>query len=67
MARSGSFIGPSEYYGAPLSIVHPQDNAFPRFDPDIEALSGVSDEKKAELQAQLDNLYGALVLGRDQE
>lgn len=65
MARRGSFIGPSEFYGAPLAVVSPLDGSFPQFDPEIEALSGVSDEKKRELQAQLDELYATLLLGRE--
>lgn len=65
MARLGAFVGPSERYGVPLAIVQPIDSKFPQFDPEIESLTGISDEKKAELQQQVDELNAALLLGRD--
>lgn len=62
--RVGSFAGPTEAFGLPLQLVHPPDNKFPRFDPEIEALN-ISDEEKAKLQAEAEALFGALVVGRD--
>jgi hypothetical protein len=63
MARSGSFSGPTEEYGLPLSVVKTNDNALPpRFHPLIEALTGFTDEEKAELQNKLDEGFGIIEL-----
>jgi len=63
MARSGSFSGPTEEYGLPLSVVKVNDNALPpRFHPLIEALTGFTDEEKAELQNKLDEGFGIVEL-----
>ena len=64
MARVGSFAGPVQAFGVPLAVVHPLDNKFPMFDPEIEALD-LSLEEKAKLQAELENLSGALIVARD--
>lgn len=66
MARIGSFAGPAVGFGLPLQIVHPIDNIVPLFDPEIEALD-ISVEEKAKLQAEAENLTGALIVGRDTE
>ena len=65
MARVGSFGGPTFQFGEPLEIVHPQDNRFPQFDPEIEGLAGATLEERARLQAELDALYAVLISGRD--
>lgn len=64
MARAGSFAGPSVAFGLPLQIVHPLDNKFPMFDPEIDALD-IPIEEKAKLQMEAEQLTGALVVGRD--
>lgn len=67
MARVGSF-SPSQYVvGAPLNVIHPIDNHFPQFAPEIEEMTGLSDEEKQKLQDQLDELNAALELARDQK
>ena len=66
MARIGSFAGPEvAYYGAPLETVHPANNKFPLFDPEIEGLTGLSLAEKAKMQAELDELAAALIVIRD--
>lgn len=64
VARVGSFAGPSVAFGVPLQIVHPKDNRFPLFDPEIEALD-ISLEEKAKLQAEIENLSATLIVSRD--
>ncbi len=66
MARIGSFSGPPQSFGIPLAVVHPRDNKFPMFDPEIEALD-ISIVEKAKLQAEVENLAGALIVGRDKK
>lgn len=65
MARRGSFTAPTEYFGAPLALVHPIDNIFPRYDPEVDALEGLTDEQKRDVQQKIDELFGTLVLARD--
>ena len=65
MARVGSFSPSTFIVGAPLQVVHPSDNAFPEFDPEIEALKGLSDKDRIDLQDQIDELAGTLITGRD--
>lgn len=65
MARAGSFSGPTFQFGAPLEIVHPPDNQFPLYDPEIEGLAGATPEERAKLQAELDALFAVLVTARD--
>lgn len=65
MARAGSFAPSQFIVGAPLQVVHPIDNHVPEFDPEIEALAGLSDKDKLDLQAQIDELNAALTLSRD--
>lgn len=52
-------------FGAPLEIVHPQDNRFPVYDPEIEGLAGATPEERVKLQAELDALFAVLVTARD--
>lgn len=63
MARRGSFTAPTEHFGAPLALVHPIDNKFPKYDPEVDALEGLTDEQKRKIQQKIDELFGALVLG----
>lgn len=65
MARVGSFAGPSFDFGAPLSVIAPPDNVFPRFDPDIAAEPGLSEAEMRELQDQVNELHAASLLARD--
>lgn len=65
MARSGSFAGSTFSYGEPLSVVHPPDNKFPSFDPEILAEKGLSEQQRLDLQQQLDELSAVLTLARD--
>ena len=66
MARVGSFAGPAVAFGLPLQVVHPIDNKFPMFDPEIDALN-ISIEEKQKLQIEAEQLAGALIVGRDTE
>lgn len=66
MARIGSFSPPQFQPGAPLNIVHPIDNKVPEFDPEIEAMKGLSEREKVELEAQIEEVAAALTLSRDQ-
>ena len=66
MVRIGSFAGPSVGFGLPLQIVHPKDNVFPLFDPEIEALD-ISIEEKWKLQMEAEQLAGALIVARDRD
>jgi hypothetical protein len=66
MVRIGSFAGPSVGFGLPLQVVHPIDNKFPMFDPEIDALD-IPIEEKWKLQMEAEQLTGALVVGRDTE
>lgn len=65
MARVGSFSGPNFAFGVPLSLAHPSDNKFPRFDPAIEAEAGLTDSERQDLQDQADELAATLILSRD--
>lgn len=65
MTRVGSFSGPTFAFGVPLQTVHPIDNKFPQFDPEVEALSSLTPEQKAKLQEEIENVFGAIVAGRD--
>lgn len=62
MARAGSFSGPTEPYGQPLSVVKAPDNveaskyAEALMDPSLE----LTDAQKIELQAKIDELFGLL-------
>lgn len=64
-ARVGSFSPPQFVPGAPLNIVHPVDNKVFAFDPEIEAMEGLSDEDRVKLQDQIDQLTATLTLARD--
>ena len=64
MTRIGSFAGPTVGFGLPLQIVHPIDNKFPMFEPEIEALN-ISVEEKQKLQIEAEQLTGALIVSRD--
>lgn len=65
MARIGSFAPSTFIVGAPLQVVHPSDNRVPQFDPEIEALTGLTDAERVKLQAQADELAATLTLARD--
>jgi len=62
MARRGSFTGSTFPYGQPLSYVHPIDNKMPSvFDPALNDPSlKLTKEQKAQLDAQIDDLYQTL-------
>ena len=62
--RIGSFAGPTAGFGLPLQVVHPIDNKFPMFDPEIDALN-ISLAEKQKLQMEAEQLTGALIVGRD--
>lgn len=66
MARVGSFSPSTFIVGAPLQVIHPSDNKVPIFDPEIEALKGLSDKDRLDLQAQVDELSATLTLAREQ-
>ena len=66
MVRIGSFAGPAVGFGLPLQIVHPIDNKFPMFEPEIEALN-ISVEEKWKLQMEAEQLTGALIVARDRD
>jgi len=65
MARSGAFSQPAFVFGAPISVIKPPDNRFPKYDPAIEAMKGVSEKDKRDLQQQIDELAATLGLARD--
>jgi hypothetical protein len=68
MARRGSFSGSGlPQYGTPLSVVHPFDNKMPpQFDPALDDPTlKLTDQQKADLQAQIDDLYHTLQGQRD--
>jgi hypothetical protein len=66
-ARIGSFSGPTFAYGQPLSIVHPPDNSFlaAQYFPDILNEPGLTQQERDELQREYEDLFAALMLGRD--
>ena len=60
MARIGSFSGPTEEYGVPLSFVHPPDNDFSKarwhpslLDPKLK----LTDEERQRLQDEIDSVF----------
>lgn len=60
MARTGSFNGPSETYGQPLSFVTPPDSDFARgkydqalMDPSLK----LTQDQLDDLQAQIDEAF----------
>lgn len=68
MARIGSFLGPEEVYGRPLSVVHPKDNNVTKsrfheslLDPKLK----LTDERRRELQDEILELLAILKLARD--
>jgi hypothetical protein len=65
VARVGDFFGAAEKFGFPLSVVHPTDNKFPQFDPQLDAQKGLSDKQKRELQDQINELFAVLQASRD--
>lgn len=68
MARMGSFAGPSEQYGIPLSFVHPVDNDFlkAQFNPILlDPRWKLTDKQRRELQQKADDLTGLLKEGRE--
>lgn len=66
MARVGSFAPSQFLVGAPLQVLHPIDNHIDEFDPEIEALKGLSDADRLDLQSQIDELDATLTLAREQ-
>jgi hypothetical protein len=67
MARMGRFAGPSEAYGPPLSYIHPADNDFAKakFHPSLlDPRLNYTNKQRREMQRELDDLAGALQLGR---
>lgn len=65
MARVGEFFGAQTRFGDPLSVVHPRDNRFPKYDPELLAAKDLTQKQRRELQRQIDELYAALVASRD--
>lgn len=70
MPRSGSFSGATHAYGQPLPVVKPPDNDITkgRYSTELEQYSkdhNLTLEQKNELQRQIDELYGSLLLTRD--
>ena len=68
MARVGGFLGPSEGYGAPLSVVHPPDNdvSKSRYHPSLlDPKLKLDEERMRELQDEILALFAALRIARD--
>ena len=65
MARVGSFSASQLVVGAPLNVIDPADNVVPEFDPEIEAMTGLTEAEKIELQQQVDELAATLASARD--
>lgn len=64
----GSFAGPSEQYGLPLSFVHPVDNDFVKaqFHPILlDPRWKLTDEQREELQDEVDDVTALMKAGRD--
>lgn len=68
MARTGSFQGPSDQYGAPLAFVVPPDSDFAKgrydaalMDPSLHLTQIQMDD----LQAQIDELYSLEQIAKD--
>jgi hypothetical protein len=68
VARVGSFLGPTQAYGAPLSVVHPSDNDFTKskyhpslLDPKLK----LTQEELDEIQKEILELLRTLQVGRD--
>jgi hypothetical protein len=66
-ARIGSFTGPTFAYGQPLSVVHPPDNDFTtaQFFPELIGEGGMTEDERAELQREYEELLAAITIGRD--
>lgn len=66
-ARIGNFTGGAFQFGQVLNIVHPTDNSFleAQFFPELLDEPGLTDEQRAELQREYEELLAALMLGRD--
>lgn len=68
MARIGSFMGPSQVFGMPLSVVKPPDNqvAGSQFHPSLrDPALGLDEARMRELQDEILSLYRTLQIGRD--
>jgi hypothetical protein len=66
MARVGQFFGTTISFGEPLAIVHPPDNDVARAQFDEELWNeDLSLDVMQQLQDELNDLYGLLILGRD--
>lgn len=65
MARVGEFFSGITRFGDPLSVVHPIDNEFPKYDPELLAEQGLTERQRQRLQEQIDELYAVLVASRD--
>lgn len=65
MARVGEFLGAVVRFGDPLSVIHPTDNQFPKYDEAIAKEEGLTDRQRQELQDQVNELYAVLIASRD--
>lgn len=65
-ARQGSFLGPTQNYGAPLSVIKPPDNnvASSRYHPSLMDPSlHLSEQQMRDLQDEIMGLYAVLQTG----
>ena len=68
MARIGSFLGPTEPFGAPLSVIKPPDNntTASRYHPSLmDPALHLSDQQRQDMQAEIDDLLAVLKMARD--
>lgn len=68
MARIGTFAGPSEEYGAPVSFVYPPDGDFEkgRFtDTLLDPRLDLTKKQRRAIQEEVDEFFALLKLGRD--
>ena len=68
MARIGQFLGPSEVYSAPLSVIHPADNNVSKsnFHPSLlDPKLKLDDERMRELQNEINALLAVLKMARE--
>ena len=68
MARTGSFSGGGQLFGAPIAVVHPPDNNVDavRYAPELlDPSLQLTEQQREELQARVDELYGTLRGERD--
>ena len=68
MARVGSFLGPTQTFGAPLSVIKPPDNnvAASRFHPALmDPKLHLTEQEMRDLQDEINGLYAVLRIGAD--